>query len=109
MQFLSYARHPQRERSRRHALIFRVTDREALVRYRFGLKLSDFLICARCGSYVGVYMDDPGGALGVLNLNVLKDRSRFSAPTSMDYEGESVTERLQRRRQRWTPARLEFA
>jgi hypothetical protein len=91
------------------ALIFRVTDRDALVRYRFGLKLSDFLICARCGSYVGVYMDDPGGALGVLNLNVLKDRNRFSAPTSMDYEGESVTDRLQRRRQRWTPARLEFA
>ena len=53
-------------------------------------------------------MEDPAGALGVLNLNVLKDRNRFAAPTSMDYEGESVTERLQRRRERWTPARLEF-
>ena len=92
----------------RGSLIFQISDREALVRYRFGLKLSDFLICARCGSYVGVFMEDPAGALGVLNLNVLKDRNRFAAPTSMDYEGESVTERLQRRRERWTPARLEF-
>jgi hypothetical protein len=92
----------------RGSLIYQITDREALVRYRFGLKLSDFLICARCGSYVGVFMEDPAGALGVLNLNVLKDRNRFAAPTSMDYEGESVTERLQRRRERWTPARLEF-
>lgn len=90
-------------------LTFHATDPTALVRYRFGLKLSDFLICARCGTYVGVFMEDPDGALGVLNLNVLKDRDRFSAPTAMDYEGETVTTRLQRRRQRWTPASIELA
>jgi hypothetical protein len=90
-------------------LIFEVADPKALLRYRFGLKLSDFLVCARCGVYLGVYMDDPGGALGVLNLNVLKERDRFPVPTAMDYEGESVSDRLQRRRARWTPAQLELA
>jgi len=90
-------------------LIFEVTKPETLVRYRFGLKLSDFLICARCGAYLGVYMEDPAGALGVLNLNVLKERDRFPAPTTMDYEGESVDDRLQRRRARWTPAQLKLA
>jgi hypothetical protein len=90
-------------------LIFEVTKPGALVRYRFGLKLSDFLICARCGAYLGVYMEDPGGALGVLNLNVLKERDRFPAPLAMVYEGESANDRLQRRRARWTPAQLELA
>ena len=90
-------------------LIFEVAEPQALVRYRFGLKLSDFLICSRCGAYVGVFMEDVGGALGVLNLNVLKDRDRFAAPASMDYEGESASERLRRRRERWTPAELRTA
>lgn len=90
-------------------LTFHVTDPRALVRYRFGLKLADFLICARCGTYMGVFMEDAGGALGVLNLNVLEARDQFGAPVPMNYEGETAATRLQRRRERWTPARLELA
>ncbi|HKE45800.1 MAG TPA: hypothetical protein VKB41_14810 [Steroidobacteraceae bacterium] len=90
-------------------LTFQATDPQALVRYRFGLKLSDFLICARCGTYMGVFMEDPGGDLGVLNLNVLEARDQFGAPSPMNYEGETPATRVQRRRERWTPARLEVA
>jgi hypothetical protein len=72
-------------------------------RYRFGLKSADFLICGRCGVFIGAFMD----ALAVLNLNALDERARFVQPAQpMDYDGESLEERLARRRERWTPAEV---
>src|ERR1700685_3602885 len=40
----------------------RISVREPgqLVRYRFGLKISDFLVCARCGVYIGALMEEGG-------------------------------------------------
>jgi hypothetical protein len=87
-------------------LTFRVDDESRLVRYQFGLKLSDFLLCSRCGTYVGAYMEQDDGALGVLNVCALRERDRFGTPVPMHYDGETSEQRLQRRRQRWTPARL---
>lgn len=88
------------------SLTFRAKDPELLARYRFGLKLADFLLCSRCGTYVGAIMNDGAGSLGVLNICVLDARDRFGAPTPMRYDGETVEIRLKRRRERWTPARL---
>jgi hypothetical protein len=74
-------------------------------RYRFGMKSADFLICARCGVFIGAFMDDAAGALAVLDLNALDDRARFVQPAQpMDYEGEALEERMARRRAGWTPA-----
>jgi hypothetical protein len=87
-------------------LTFRARDPSLLVRYRFGLKLADFLLCARCGTYVGAYMEEEGRSLGVLNICVLGQRDRFGTPTLMRYDGETPQARLQRRHERWTPARL---
>jgi hypothetical protein len=80
-----------------------------LIQYRFGLKLADFLICSRCGAYLGAFMSDEHGDYGVLNLNVLDARDRFGAPKAMVYDGESPEDRLARRRARWTPAVLRLA
>lgn len=90
----------------RGLLTFRANDATRLVRYRFGLKLADFLLCSRCGTYLGAYMDDEGRGYGVLNVCVLAERDRFGTPTLMRYDGETPATRLQRRRERWTPARL---
>src|SRR6185312_10276384 len=79
----------------------------ALVRYQFGLKLADFLICGRCGTYVGASMTEPGGALGVTNINVLKQRDQFPPPGPIVYESETAEQRLARRRERWTPFQME--
>ena len=87
-------------------LTFRVRDSSRLVRYRFGLKLADFLLCSRCGTYLGAFMEEAGCSLGVLNICVLEQRDRFGIPTLMRYDGETPQSRLQRRRERWTPARL---
>lgn len=87
-------------------LTFRANDASRLVRYRFGLKLADFLLCSQCGTYLGAFMEDGGRGYGVLNVCVLPERDRFGTPTLMRYDGETPAARLQRRRERWTPARL---
>jgi len=84
-----------------------VADDRALGRYRFGLRLADFLFCLRCGVYVAAY--EPGSpGRAVVNLHVLADAARFtSAPAAMDFAAEDETARLARRAKSWTPATLE--
>lgn len=77
---------------------------DALVRYRFGLKTADFLICARCGVYVGAVFGDGEDAWGIVNANVLHDRASFTAPIeAISYDNETVSSRGERRKSRWTP------
>lgn len=87
---------------------FRARESDALVRYRFGLKLADFLLCKRCGGYVGAFMIEDGRGLAVVNINVFGERDRFRVAEGMTYDGESVEQRLVRRRERWMPARVEI-
>lgn len=84
---------------------FIVHDRAALVRYRFGLKTADFILCARCGVYLGALMDD---SLATINVNVFDDRDRFRPPEPVSYDGEDAATRIARRRSRWTPASLDI-
>jgi hypothetical protein len=90
-------------------IVVEIGEPAATSRYRFGMKSADFLICARCGVFLGAFMDDaasgPGAALAVLNLDALDDRARFVQPAQpMDYDAESLEQRLARRKERWTPA-----
>src|SRR5262245_54009530 len=67
---------------------FRVADERALSRYRFGLRTADFLICTRCGVYVGAIFVEPDGAWAVVNVNVLDDRAAFRSAEAVSYDGE---------------------
>lgn len=89
-------------------LEFLVRDGEQLARYRFALGLSDYLVCRICGVYVGSFMADPDDRRGLATLmvNVLDEERRFPAPEPISYDGESEDAKRERRRQRWTPARL---
>ena len=53
----------------------------SLSRYRFGLGITDYLLCAKCGTYVGAVMPDEGGqngdGLGIVNVNSLDIRDTF--------------------------------
>jgi hypothetical protein len=76
----------------------------ALTRYRFGLDLTDFLICGRCGIFLGAF-DDTG--LAVVNINVLDDAAAFTTPpTTHTFDGEDADARRARRDRGWTPARI---
>jgi len=76
----------------------------ALNRYRFGKKITDFLICRRCGAYVGATMQAEDKGFGIVNVRALPSVfEQLPAPQPMDYESEGRTERTARRGQRWTP------
>ena len=75
-------------------------------RYRFGTMSSDFLICGRCGVYVGALAEIAGGTYAVLNLNAFDDPRRDLEATPFSYDGETAEQRAARRHQRWTPARI---
>ena len=80
-----------------------VADPAQLQRYRFGLGITDFLICRRCGVYLMATMDIDGGRYAVLNANALECRAAMSgAVLPMEYGGEDEAARLARRKQRWT-------
>jgi hypothetical protein len=84
-----------------------VTDRNLLSLYRFGLKTADFYVCARCGVYVAAVCETPAGLKTVVNVRALADRTRFTAPPRpVDYEGETVAQRLARRAERWMPVEM---
>ena len=76
-----------------------------LLRYRFGLCITDYLLCARCGTYVGALMPDDGGSIGIVNVNSLDIRDTFDpAPPLRHYDGEDETRRRVRRRKFWMKA-----
>ena len=79
-------------------------DPAALLRYRFATGSAEFLLCARCGVYVGAVMEEDGRRFGIVNLNSLDARAELTpVPEAMDYSAEDVTGRRARRRARWTP------
>jgi hypothetical protein len=77
----------------------------ALSRYRFGLGITDYLLCARCGAYVGAVMQAENGTIGIVNVNSLDIRHTFdAAPPLHHYDGEDEARRRARRRKFWMPA-----
>ena len=83
---------------------FRVAPQH-LLRYRFGLGITDYLLCARCGVYVGAVMPDDGGPIGIVNVNALDTRDTFDpTPPLHHYDGEDEARRRARRRKFWMKA-----
>lgn len=75
-------------------------------RYRFGTGSTDFLICGRCGVYVGAVAEIDGAVYATLNLNVFDDPRLDLVAEPVSYEGEDASAKAARRRGNWTPARL---
>ena len=83
---------------------FRCTDPRLVSRYRFGLETTDFLLCRRCGVYVGAVMSTPEGAFATLNLNAVEPRlDEWPDAEPVDYDAEGLEDRIARRIARWTP------
>lgn len=87
----------------RGAATIRASAPNALIRYRFGLRTADYLLCASCGTYVAAVQpdDSPIGVVNVGGLGVPEFDDRRSEP--VDYSGESVADRVARRRGYWMP------
>jgi hypothetical protein len=84
-----------------------VRKERELIRYQFGLRTAEFLICGNCGVYVGALLQTEGYSFFTLNVNTLEGRSQFSTGAiSVSYEEENAAERLERRKRNWTPCTL---
>lgn len=89
-----------------------VTVREAgdILRYRFGLGVTDFLLCRTCGVYVVATMQTSSGVIGTINVNVLDDQDSLPRTAEpMVYDGENVGDRTARRVRGWTPVTMSVA
>jgi hypothetical protein len=81
-----------------------VRDPAHLVRYRFGLRTADFLVCSQCGVYIGALLDEPDGRWMTANVNTFRPPPPDTFPiAAADYDAEDVSARIARRRSRWTP------
>ena len=81
------------------------SDWSLVERYRFGSRTADYLLCRRCGVYVGAVCETGSGLRAVVNVNCLDDRAAFTqTPAAPDYDGEAVDARLDRRATNWMPA-----
>jgi len=82
-------------------------QRAALTRYRFATRSGTSLICACCGVYAGVILEDGGktwSALNVRGLAVAELQGRLAEPVV--YDGETPQARIARRKVKWTPTEI---
>jgi hypothetical protein len=80
----------------------RLTIRPETVRYRFGTGTADFVICSRCGSCLAAVQQAGSGSIAVLNLNAFDDPHDELEGEPMDFDGETVGTRTDRRKAHWT-------
>ncbi len=89
----------------------RIANAAAVSRYRFGLRLADFLVCSTCGVFVAAFEPGEPGERGraVINLDALARAAEFIAsPVQFTaYDSEDAAARSARRAKSWTPATLE--
>jgi len=86
------------------AMSIAVRDANALLRYRFALRTADFLICGRCGVYIGALLEDGEERWFTVNVNAFRQPPRDDFPIApVDYDAEDVASRIARRKARWTP------
>jgi hypothetical protein len=85
----------------------RAASEPVLGRYRFGLRLADFLLCRTCGVFVAAFEPGPPGR-AVVNLAVLDRAGELvgDATSFTAYDSEDVATRQARRARSWTPATL---
>ena len=78
--------------------------------YRFGLSVSDTLLCARCGVYIGACMRSADGrAVVTLNAQGLAINDLLHGECKrVDYSSDSAASRQERRWLAWTPAHLKY-
>jgi hypothetical protein len=85
---------------------FLIREPTVVSRYRFGLRPAEFMLCARCGAYVGARMEAAGAAFGIISVRALSPMPvGVPGPMPMSYEGEDAGSRSRRREARWTPCR----
>jgi hypothetical protein len=86
-------------------VLISVNDSARVSHYRFGLGITDCLICADCGVFMAAVMEIDNAFYASINSNVLDIRAKLSSqPQPVDYSDETAEQRSTRRKKNWTPA-----
>jgi len=87
----------------------RITQRDALNRYRFGHETADFLICSQCGTSVAAVVGEGEDMKLVANARGLAMTMLCEIPLKLtDFDAEDPSGRMARRQRNWTPATLQI-
>lgn len=79
-------------------IVFVASDPDALQKYRFDLSTADFLLCRKCGIYIGAIVESSGVACGIIKLHALRDiAENLSAIAAVSYDAEDAAARVARR------------
>lgn len=76
------------------------------LRYRFGSRTTDFLVCGRCGIYAAAAAELEGRLYATLNVNAFENPLPDLEAAPVSYDGEDAADKADRRRVKWTPARF---
>ena len=78
-----------------------------LTEYRFATQSGTSLLCARCGVYAGAVMEADGQKWSIANVRGLAIPGfEGREGEKMVYDAEAASERVARRKARWTPPRM---
>ncbi len=84
-------------------------EADQLTTHSFGSQTAQFLICSRCGVYAGAIMADGDELLSIANARGLGiEAFSHRLGTQMTHDDETTPDRIDRRRQRWTPTEINF-
>jgi Amidase len=88
-------------------VVLTVRHAASLRRYRFATGVTDFLICARCGVYVGATVRTDGWM--VINGRMMDCAAELlvRAPEPRVFDEESADGRIRRRKQMWSRCRID--
>ena len=75
--------------------------------YKFATQSAGSMICVTCGVYAGAVLQHGPRTWSIANTRGLAiEAFKGRSGTPMHYEHETADERIERRRQRWTPTEL---
>jgi len=82
---------------------YQINQATHLSRYQFSSKTADFITCSNCDSYLGAVMKSSKGAVTVTNIELVNIVLTPPTVEFFSFDGESLTDRLNRRLANWTP------
>jgi hypothetical protein len=84
-----------------------LADTGALERYRFGMRVTDFILCRNCGTYIAAVSREGSherATLNVIGTAVPELVAREAKSVNLDHE--TSDSRRERRRKLWTPVEV---
>ena len=86
-----------------------VEDDDRLLRYRFGHRTAEFVLCGSCGVFCFAIAETGDRQVAVANLNLAPPAQALPDERSIEVRDEDEGERSARRGESWTPLERPWA